>query len=78
MLGRNSNPKIGFDFTARQIMGRFTTPPPSNPHLESGYIRGVPWKLFPPQFQIGAEAFKGYGGTSIPPPPVGGSLLEVN
>ena len=38
MLDLNSYPKTGFDFITRHIKGRFTTPQPSNPHIESGYI----------------------------------------
>ena len=38
MLGRNSNPKSGFDLITCQIRGRFTTTQPSHPHIASGYI----------------------------------------
>jgi len=38
MLGRNSNPKICFNFNAWQIRGRFTTAQPSNPRIASGDI----------------------------------------
>ena len=41
MLGLNSYPKTGFDFITRHIRGRFTTPQPNNPHIESGNISSL-------------------------------------